>query len=158
MSWLFGLVILLVFLFLLFKYPKQTLSIAGLLVVCVVILGYVFVILPEQKRTERRNKVTVSVAYNVNYCGLKYPLHVMIANRSDKTVMKVTWSLVVTKPGFSTNLVEYGLGNHYSCDKILKPGETWSLCYMLPSNLNSQNYPLDQLEYKTSTNYVNFEE
>jgi len=156
MSWLFGLVIFIVFLFLLFKYPKQILVICGLLVICVIILYYVFITLPNQERTERSNKVTLSIAYNTTNCGLQYPLNVIITNRSDKTVTKVTWWLVVNKPGFSTNLAGYSA--NYSCDKILKPGEAWSVCYMLPSTLNSQNYPLPQLEYKTSSKYVYFEE
>ena len=156
MSWLFGLVIFVVFLFLLFKYPKQILALGGLLVVCVFILWYVFITLPEQKRTERSNKVTLSLAYNTTNCGLEYPLNVIIINRSDKTVKKVQWSLVVNKPGFSTNLAGYG--DDYSCDKILKSGEAWSVCYRLPSTLNSQNYPLPQFEYKTSSKYVYFEE
>ncbi len=156
MSWLFGLVILVVFLFLLFKYPKQILALAGLLVVSVFILWYVFITLPDQKRTERNNKVTLSIAYNATDCGLKFPLNVKIANGSDKTITKVTWSLVVNKPGFSTNLAGYG--DDYSCDKILKPGETWITCYTLPSTLNSQNYPLAELEYKTSSKYVYFGE
>lgn len=156
MSWLFGLVILVVFLFLLFKYPKQILALAGLLVVCIFILWYVFVTLPNQMRTERSNKVTLSIAYNTTNCGLQYPLNIIITNRSDKTVKKVEWSLVVNKPGFSTNLAGYS--DDYSCDKILKPGEAWSVCYRLPSTLNSQNYPLPQLEYKTSNKFVYFEE
>jgi c-di-AMP phosphodiesterase-like protein len=143
MVWIFVIVILLVFLFLLFNFPKQTLGFLAIAVLAIVGLIYYWIYLPSQEGEEREKeraryvaKVTVAVNYNSKECEKDFPLAIIITNGSQRTINDVEWTIGVFRPGYSSNLAGYE--NDYSSDKILAPGERWRACYRLPPTLETK--------------------
>ena len=122
---------------LLFIYPKQT---GILLFVLLVGIGIVALIdyLVSSQRGKEQESVSVVVSYAPGSCGKDFPLSFKIINRSKKIVNKVSWNIIATDKGYSSNIIdyesfpsyqgEYSTGYHsenstpYSTDKILKPG------------------------------------
>jgi len=147
MTWFLGILFFFGFLFFLFRFPKQTLVLIGLLFLACFILWQAFIGGPEQERKAIENAVSVELSFNTSVCSEKYPLFVKITNNSRKTIDKVTWYLNIYVPGYSTDLSGYN--DNYSCDKILKPGEVYTLCYMLPSSLDN-GHPPSSLKYEVS--------
>lgn len=142
-----GIILFLLFLFLLFRFPKQMIGLIGMLILIAAIGWYLLVTVPEQQKKELEESVAISLTYDEKQCGKGYPLRVRITNGSDKTIKKVTWDLNAYVPGYSTDISGY---QNYKCDKILKPGQNWETCYSLPSELTNSKRNLSSLEYKVN--------
>ncbi len=156
MGFIFGLLFAIIFLIVLIRFPRQTLSVIGLLIVGIIILWHTTITIPENARKARDGKIQLLVSYNTEVCSPEYPLNIVIVNKSDKTIADTNWELAAYIPGHSSNLVDYS-GEDYSCDKIIKAGESWSICYKLPEKLESSNYELGKLEYKIQYRRFNFQ-
>jgi hypothetical protein len=156
MGWLFGIIFLIIFIILLVKFPKLILLISFSFIVLCVVLWFIFVKIPDDNRKAMNNSIAVSVSYNLSFCNSAYPLFATIKNNSSKTITRVYWDLNIYIPGYSTDISGYD--NHYSSDKILKPGEGWKSCYKLPSTLKATDHGFDSLEYKVSGKYVQCQE
>ena len=147
---LFALFLLVAGIFLFIKFPKAMLTVVGVIVVGCFVLWEVLIGRPERLK----EKVTVSVSLDVARCDPAHPLRATTTNGSTKTVEEVSWSLGAYRPSYSTNLLGYS-GERHSSDKILSPGETYELCYPIPSVLADKT-PL-ALSYKVDVNYVTFQ-
>jgi len=80
--------------------------------------------------------VLMTVAYNPAIYGVEFPLCVTIRNTGTKTVLNASWQFDAIRPGFSSRLIgrhDYDLRE--TCDKILKPGEAYTLGCKLPNFL-----------------------
>jgi hypothetical protein len=154
MSWLIGLIVTVVLLVLLGNFPKQTLGCLGVAVGGSVLLVYVVVIVPEQKRNRLEQQVTVQVTYNTQACSKEYPLLISVENTSPKAGTHIRWRVEVYRPGYSSNLAGYN--NDYETDKIIGPRERWSACYVLPRTLDQQNREINTFVYRVADKYSRF--
>ena len=155
MSWIIGLLAFFGFLFFLIKFPRQILTGIGIIIGGITLLIFIFIYLPGQNKKMLQEKIVVTVSYDTTTCGTGYPLFIFINNSSNRTISKVTWNVDAYQPGYSTNLAGYN--NDYYCDKILKPGERWTLCYIVPSSLKAEGKPIGMLEYRISNKYVYYQ-
>lgn len=156
MAWLFGLVVLVVFIIVLVKFPKPTLITIGVLIVIGIISWYVGIEKPEKDRKLQESLVTVDIKFDSKECpDMFYPLRTRIVNKSKKTVEKVTWYLGAYEPGFSTDLSGYN--DSYKNDKILSPGEGWQVCYNLPGTIEP-NHDFSKLQYKAEMKNVSWQD
>ena len=68
----------------------------------------------------------------------------------------MSWDVDAYQLGYSTNLAGYD--NDYYCDKILNPGEGWTLCYRVPPSLKAEGKPLNMLEFRISDKYAHYQD
>lgn len=145
MGWLIGIILIITTILFLFRFPKQTIMLLGLLILGCFLLWYFAISIPDQNRKALQRNVQVTVKYNLTECGANYPLLIHINNNSNKTISKIEWHLNVYIEGHSTDISGY---SNYSCDKILKPGENWESCYSLPSTIDIKQYNVETLQYE----------
>ena len=155
---------------LLFIYPKQTGILLFVLLFGIGIVALIDYLVSSQKEKEQK-LVSVAVSYDPISCSKDSPLFFRIRNGSKKIVNKVSWNIIVTAKGSSSNIVdyesfpnyqgEYSTGPHseastpFSTDKILNPGELFSACYKAPlirGKLSPQN-----IFWKVSNKYSEFQ-
>jgi hypothetical protein len=155
---------------LLFIYPKQTGIILFVLLVGIGIVALIDYLVSSQRGKEQE-LVSVVISYTPGSCGKDSPLSFKITNGSKKIVNKVSWNVIATAKGSSSNVVdyesfpdyqgEYSTGHHsenstpYSTDKILSQGELFSVCYKAP--LIRGELPLQNIIWKVSNKYSEFQ-
>jgi hypothetical protein len=126
----------------------------SIIVGVIILLGVVALInvIEDAWRSRELAKVLVTASYDAANCTGEKPLHVLIENRSSKTVKAVSWDLEAYVPMHSTNLIDYA---DYKSDTILKPNQFVSYCYPLPK----LNFNVDPtlLEYKIARPDITFE-
>jgi hypothetical protein len=149
MIWIAGIVVLVLFLI----FPKKMAIVTGVVIV-IGGAGIGVVLYPEWRDDKEKEKVEVTIEYSPQECEEQYPLKVRITNRSKSTVLKVEWDIKINRPGFSTDISDYGY-HQYAQDKILKPKEGWQICYMVPK-LNERIEDYSKLEYSIKNKYVTF--
>ena len=150
MIWIAGIIFIALFIF----FPKKMLILTGV-VIAIGGIGIGVVLYPEWLEKQEKQKVEVTLDYVPEECEEPYPLRLRITNRSSRTVIKTSWDIKVTKPGFSTDISDYGY-HQYSQDRILKPKEGWRICYMVP-NLKEKIDDYAILDYTVKNKYVTFE-
>lgn len=155
---------------LLFIYPKQTGILLFVLLAGIGIVALIDYLVSSQKEKEQK-LVSVAVSYDPSSCSKDSPLSFRIRNGSKKIVNKVSWNIIVTAKGSSSNIVdyesfpnyqgEYSTGPHsetstpFTTNKILNPGELFSACYKAPlirGKLSPQN-----IFWKVSNKYSEFQ-
>ena len=155
---------------LLFIYPKQTGLLLFVILVGIGIVALIDYLVSYQKEKEQ-NLISVAVSYDPIFCSKDSPLSFKIKNDSKKIVNRVSWNVIVTAKGSSANIVdyesfpsyqgEYSTRHHsesstpYSINKILAPGELFSVCYKAPlirGKLSQQN-----ISWKVSNKYSEFQ-
>lgn len=156
MGWFFCIICLILWIIIIIKFPKQTIIISISLILLCILLWYQYITIPERNRKAINDSVSVTISYSVALCNHGYPLSVTVKNNSHKTITKVSWDVNIYISGYSTDIS--GWPNNYSSDKILRPGESWSSCYKLPSNLNAKNHDPSSLKYEISNKYVHFQD
>jgi hypothetical protein len=155
---------------LLFVFPKQMGVLLSVLIVgtgIIALIDYTYSI----NREKEQESVSVVVSYAPDTCGKDSPLSFKITNGSKKIVNRVSWNIIATKKGYSSNIIdyesspsyqnEYSVGYQkegstpYSTDKILKPKETFSVCNKVP--LIKEKIPLQDLIWKVGKKYSEFQ-
>ena len=155
---------------LLFIYPKQMGIVLSVLLVGIGTVALIDYMVSGHKEKEQES-VSVTVSYVPDSCNKNSPLSFKITNGSKKIATKVSWNIIATENGSSSNIVdynsflsyqgEYSTRNHsenstpYSTDKILKPGEFFSACYKAP--LIRGELPPQNLFWKVSNKYSEFQ-
>lgn len=149
-----GILLLLIWLVLLVRFPRIMLPASGILVALILLLASALGI--RQWQTERQtSRVTISIRHAPAHCDFGKPLVVTIDNGSKRTVSQLSWQLQAIQPGFNTNLVDVGINaNTYQLDQQLPPGEQWHGCYSVP-RLRS-GYRADDLEYHAAQIHAEF--
>jgi len=127
---------------LLFVFPKQV----GILIGVVVVgcgATYLYFEAEENERKKQIEAVAVTVSFNTKSCSNEFPIYVRIKNGSKKIVEKVSWNIGAYKKGYSNNVVDYGYSSEYSTpyssDKILNKGQSFGVCYKVPTLSGSLN-------------------
>jgi hypothetical protein len=141
--WIFITAVFLVTVWLLYRWPKQTIK--GLAVILgVVALAIAWLVYTEEKNDERWRaeeaakaaevaKVSITAQYDLkNACQPDHPLQVFITNASSKTLVAVAWELEAYVPGHSSDLVEF-------CRGITDPTLSSSRVMCRPSATLCQN-------------------
>jgi hypothetical protein len=154
MSWLIGLMVVIVFLVCLVKFPRATLGTSALIIAGAGLFVYLVFIAPERERDKLEQQVTVQVTYDTQACSTDYPLLIIVGNTSHKTVTRVHWRIDMYRPGYSSNLA--GHRNDYETDKIIGPKKRWRACYRLPQALDQKARDVSTLEYRVSGKYSSF--
>lgn len=140
-----AILLLLVWLVLVVRFPRVMLPVSGILIALSVLLAIGVGV--RQWHIERQtSKVDISIRHAPDSCDFGKPLAVTIENRSKRTANRVSWHLKALQPGFNTNLVDVGVSaNIYQVSDALPAGAQWQGCYSVP-RLRS-GYRADDLEY-----------
>ena len=149
MIWIAAVIFLALFCF----FPKKMFIFSGAIVL-IGGIGTLILLMPEILESRAEKKVDVTVSYSPSVCKEPYPLLVRITNMSKKIVTKVEWDIKVNKPGFSSDISNYGY-HDYSQDKILKYKEGWQICFVVPK-LKQKNGDYSKLEYSVINKSVRF--
>jgi hypothetical protein len=139
---------------LLIKFPKQMLLIGGIAAAGIALIVILEVAANNRYKRER-DAVTVVVKFDTTKCGPSHPLFVTIRNNGSKVVSKVTWRFAAYRPGFSSDLTEYGYSEP-SSDKILAGGESYTACYPDPKIKGA--FRADDLEWTVKNKRVHFKD
>ena len=155
---------------LLFIYPKQTGILLFVLLIGIGIVALIDYLVSGQKEKEQE-LVSVAVSYNPSSCSKDSPISFKITNGSKKIVNKVSWNIIATAKGSSSNIVdyesfpnyqgEYSTGHHsesstpYSTKKSIAPGELFSECYKSP--LIRGGFPPQNIFWKVSNKHSEFQ-
>lgn len=92
------------------------------------------------KIDRHKNNIKVVALFDKKICDDKnFPLLIGVVNNSSKTIEKISINIKVTKTGFSSKLNGWG---NFDYDKIIKPGESWGLCW----SVNSADYGKPNLD------------
>src|SRR3954451_18854106 len=97
------------------------------------------------------NQVALAFKYDAQACSPEKPIAASITNNSGRMVASVFFDLSIRRRGFSN---ESGRLSSIRSDKILKPGESFSACYPLPS-LRSAVDP-QEIEFEVAYKVVKF--
>jgi type II secretory pathway pseudopilin PulG len=164
-----------IFLLFLFNRPKETLGCVGIFILITAILVGWYVnktnedaVREEAQRAaqqrieaaqkakiaEQEEKVQISVKFEPRSCTQAHPLHTVILNGSNQTVVKTRWSFEVYRVGFSAQLAK---DHSFTTDRIVKPGERYSTCCSLPELELHEVVPFSQLEWRIATKDVTFQ-
>lgn len=155
---------------LLFIFPKQIGTILAVLLAGIGAVALIYYITLYYREKEQES-VSVVVSYVPDSCGTDSPLFFKVMNKSKKIVNKVSWNVIATERGSSSNIIDYksfpkyknkySTNYHnehttpYETNKLLKPGEFSSACYKVPfikGNLSPKN-----LVWKVSNKYSEFQ-
>ncbi len=119
--------------------------------VVIVVMGIALVgIVLAKNYFDARQKDSISIIVDTVSASCRrpeYPFRITFMNGSRRTVDAVTFELSAFRSGHSTELAE---ANSFTSDRILEPGDTYSLCYQMPK-AKANNNPADLLWNATVT-------
>ncbi|UAW98915.1 hypothetical protein KEM63_02740 [Halopseudomonas nanhaiensis] len=151
----FGVVLLIVWLILLIRFPRVMLRATGVLVIVagVFAAGAAFWQWQQRQRVER---IDFDIRYDAHSCNLAQPIRVRLINQSGRDAVQVHWELKAVQPGYSTNLVDTSSdAATYRTEKRLADGEAFEQC-LPPPRLRS-GYRARDLEYRADRIRVDFD-
>lgn len=142
------------FLVLLVKFPRFTISAVMLVGAGIGLL----IVSGNQESDRRRNEEALVTAWAdpvIPSAGCKpdYPITVHFGNGTKRTVNAISWELGIRRRGHSTNLVRFP-SLTAKMDRILKPGESVSMCYSMPEL--EAKYEPEELEASAQMRYPEF--
>lgn len=127
LAWVVGIVGTL---FLLFRFPRQSLtSFIFVAVIAAAIGGYFY--LSEQIKKNKIAKVKGAIIFDSIVCNRDFPLLIAFSNGTNEFVDRVSFAVMGHIEGYSEALYDSGFGG-YSSDRIIAPNERWALCWSLP--------------------------
>ena len=148
----FGIVLLLVWLVLLVRFPRLMLPATGILIGIAVLLA-AGVGINQWRHDQRVSQIEISIHYAPDSCDFGKPLQVHINNPTSRTISQLDWQISATQPGYNTNLVN--TRNVYQIDQPLQNKEQWQQCYALPP-LRS-GYRATDLAFHAEQVHANFQ-
>lgn len=139
---LLGIILSVVWLVLLVRFPRAMLPASLILVAIALLLGAVVGV--WQWQHERQvSRLEISVEYRPEACDFGKPLQVSIDNTGSRTARWISWQLKAVQPGYNTNLLDIGVsGSTYRLDHLLHGGQRWQQCHAVPP-LRSGYQPAD---------------
>lgn len=81
--------------------------------------------------TPLEEKMLVEVTPDAQGCTEEFPIGLWITNRSRNTVTDIAVEVIVREIGYSRDLER----ERFDTDKIIKPGETFSMCIARPETV-----------------------
>lgn len=141
-----GIVLLLVWLVLLVRYPRPMLPATAIIGVIALVIAAVAAV--AQWRHERQvSQIEISIRHDPEHCEFGRPLRVEVHNRSTRTVTGMSWQLRASQAGYSFDLLTGEASRRtYLLDDILPADGRWQRCYPAPA-LRS-GYRAGDLEYR----------
>lgn len=102
----------------------------------------------EERQLEQ---VVITVRHDGEGCPAKRPLRVHIRNASEATLEKAHYSIHARVPGYSSVVTPYTY-KQYASEKILQPGEEFSVCEETPrlTRTAAESYPPESLEWSAT--------
>lgn len=146
-------------LLLLFSYPKQI----GALILLVV-LGAVGLFMAiqnaEQRRAEEHRKKVASIGLTATFdpvrCAAEFPILIGFRNGYTQTIQSLNFDLAGYREGFSSPVY---VGRYLRSDRIIRPGETYEICWSVPSlEYGAQAEPPQDLNWRVTYSYAAFGE
>ncbi len=127
-----GIVLLLVWLVLLLRFPRIMLPASGVLAGLGLLLA-LFVIGRQWMDNRHVADLRVQVNYAPEACAFGRPLQVVMENQSNRVASNIRWRLHATQAGYSSNLLDLSTTDStYRTERQLAPGESWQECYRVP--------------------------
>lgn len=127
-----GVVLLVVWLFLLLRYPRVMLPASGVVLALVLLLA-AFVGVRQWQNDQHLDQLHISIAYAPEQCEFGKPLRVEISNRSDQTASNIQWQLQALQAGQQRNMLDTSVAEgRYRVDEPLAAGATWLRCFTIP--------------------------
>lgn len=142
-------VIIIIFLVLIFAYPRQTLLI--MFIGALFVVGYINDAKEEAERLrQKKNEFVIQISIDKVRCkNLSDPLLIKMHNQSGDTVVYVDFGILAYRQHYSRPM----LSSSYSTDRIIPNGQTWEVCTNAPSG-DTKGIPLDNLNWAISYKHV----
>lgn len=141
-----GIALLLIWLILLIRFPRVMVPASGVLVALALLLA-AGVGLKQWFDGRSAAQLEIRIEYLPEACDFGRPLQVHIENRGERTASRISWQLLATQPGYSSNLLDVAVtATSYQIDQPLASGESWQRCYAVPRLRSSYRAP--DLEYR----------
>ena len=146
-------------LLLLFAFPKQM----GAVILFLVLAGaglFGFITLQEQQRAEEYRKKVESIGLSASFdmvrCSAEFPILIGIRNGYTETIQSLNFELGGYREGFSSPVY---LGRSLQSDRIIRPGETYEVCWSVPSlDYGATAGPPQALNWRATYSYAAFGE
>lgn len=127
-----GIVLLVVWLVLLFRFPRVMLPASGVIAALGLLLA-LFVIGRQWMENRQVDQLQVQVSYAPDGCEFGRPLRVQIENHSGRSASNIRWQLHASRPGYNTNLLDTSTTDStVRLNETLAPGAAWQGCYRVP--------------------------
>lgn len=151
-----GIVLLVVWLFLLLRYPRIMLPASGVALALALLLA-AFVGLRQWQNAQDLEQLHISIAYQPESCDFGKPLRVEIDNRSGLTASNIRWQLHATHRGQQRNLLDTSVAEgDYRMDTPLAPGAKWQSCFTVPPVRSGYRAP--ELSYRAADPSATFQD
>jgi hypothetical protein len=154
--WIFATAVFLVLVFFLYRHPRTTLKVIGVVVAVLLVAGaviYYYQLNSPSTYMDRDSHVWVTVSYDATACSKDHPLRVIISNRADAALEKIEWQMAAFVPGRSSNIAPYQSAPYMS-DHIIEPNKMITLCYNTPP-LNEPQEP-SRLRWEATSRHTSF--
>lgn len=150
-----GVVLLVVWLILLIRYPRVMLRATAVLAIIAGLFAAVAAFWQWQER-QRVARVGFDIRYDAHRCNLAQPIRVQLTNQSGEDARQIRWELQAVQPGYSTNLVDASSdAATYRTERPLPAGEVFEQC--LPAPRLRSGYRARDLEYRADRIRVDFD-
>lgn len=142
------------------KKAKKPLKIIGYIVLAWIILAIVsasYYGIQALQDKSQKNKVEMSVTYDIENCTEEFPLIVVIKNNSDRTINSIDFGIEIRRKGHSKNIANY---LSYDTDKIIKSGLVGISCWRYTLKSGNKKYDIpENLEFSIREyKYIRFKE
>lgn len=141
-----GVLLVVVWLVLLFRYPAKALPVS---MTAVALLGIVaaWVVWQQNRLDHRLASLDIRIVHDLSACPPAKPLSIAINNDSDAVLSSLSWQIAAYFPGESSNLAQRDYTRpRYDAPRGIPPGGQWQEC-VLPPPLRS-GYRAETLEYR----------
>lgn len=150
-----GVVLLLVWLILLLRFPRIMVP-ASLIIVGLALLLGAIVATMQWLDSRRVDQLDIRISYAPDGCEFGKPLRVDITNQSSDTAVSIRWRLLATQPGYNSNLVDTDTAAAtYQMNQPLPPEAHWTGCYQVPRLRTGYRAP--DLDYRTDRLRADFQ-
>ncbi|TVP90959.1 MAG: hypothetical protein EA348_05135 [Pseudomonadaceae bacterium] len=141
-----GVILLLIWLVLLIRFPRVMVpASAGVVVVALVLAA--LVALWQWFSQRHIDELAFNYRYAPTECQPGKPLQLTLVNQSSRSISNINWQLVGSPAGMNTNMLDVGgAGASYRYAGPLAAGDEWQQCYEMP-RLRS-GYRAVDLEYR----------
>jgi hypothetical protein len=117
--------------FLLWRFPRVTLKVLGVLFALALFVGMawsIYLFIENKARDFEKSKISIVVELD-DKCSPTWPLYVRIHNENSFSLDSVSFTISAKIPGRSSDVYH----EYETSDLITPPGKTASTCYGVPS-------------------------
>lgn len=127
-----GILLLLIWLILLIRFPRIMVP-ASVGVVAVALILASLAATWQWFSQRQINDLRFDFQYAADSCPANRPLQLVISNHGQRTVSNISWQLVASPAGMNSNMLDVGgAGASYRHAGPLASGDSWQQCYALP--------------------------